>query len=226
VKILPDVALTYDDVLLVPQHSDVVSRKKMSTQTRLTPNLTLQIPILSANMDTVTESEMAIAMAREGGIGIIHRFMTIEEQSQQIARVKKAESYIVRDPITLTISHTVGDARLIVEETGSGGILVLDAGGHLVGIVTTRDLLFEHDDAKPIADVMRRQVFIAPPDTTQREAEKILHAHRIEKVPLVDAEKHVVGLITQKDILKGSQFPQATKDLHGRLEVGWVRPWA
>lgn len=219
-RILPDVALTYDDVLLVPQHSDVVSRKKLSTQTRLTPKLTLQIPILSANMDTVTESEMAIAMAREGGIGIIHRFMSIEEQSQQIARVKKAESYIVRDPITLAISHTVGDARRIVDETGSGGILVLDAGGRLVGIVTTRDLLFENDDGKPIAEVMQRQVVSAPPDTTQREAEKILHAHRIEKVPLVDAEKHVVGLITQKDILKGGQFPQATKDLHGRLAVG------
>ncbi|HEX9076777.1 MAG TPA: IMP dehydrogenase [Anaerolineae bacterium] len=219
-RILPDVALTYDDVLLVPQHSDVVSRKKLSTQTRLTPKLTLQIPILSANMDTVTESEMAIAMAREGGIGIIHRFMSIEEQTQQIARVKKAESYIVRDPITLTISHTVGDARRIVDETGSGGILVLDEGGHLIGIVTTRDLLFEHDDGKPIADVMQRQVVTAPPDTTQRDAEKILHAHRIEKVPLVDADKHVVGLITQKDILKGGQFPQATKDLQGRLAVG------
>jgi IMP dehydrogenase len=219
-RILPDVALTYDDVLLVPQHSDVVSRKKLSTQTRLTPKLTLQIPILSANMDTVTESDMAIAMAREGGIGIIHRFMTIDEQSQQIARVKKAESYIVRDPITLTISHTVGDARRIVDETGSGGILVLDAGGRLVGIVTTRDLLFENDDGKPIAEVMQHEVVSAPADTTQREAEKILHAHRIEKVPLVDAEKHVVGLITQKDILKGGQFPQATKDLHGRLAVG------
>jgi IMP dehydrogenase/GMP reductase len=128
-KILPDVALTYDDVLLVPQFSDIPSRRKLSTQTRLTPAITLQIPIVSANMDTVTEAEMAIAMARHGGIGIIHRFMPIEEQVAQVERVKRAESFVVEEPITLTTRHTVGDARRMMEETGTGGILILDENG-------------------------------------------------------------------------------------------------
>jgi IMP dehydrogenase len=219
-KILPEVALTYDDVLLMPQFSDVSSRRKLSTQTRLTPRLMLQIPFVSSNMDTVTESEMAIAMAREGGIGIIHRFMSIEEQSRQIVQVKKVESFIVRDPIMLTTTHTVGDAREIVEQTGSGGILILDREKRLVGIVTTRDLIFEEGDAKPIVEVMQRNVVTAPPGTTLKEAEKILHEHRIEKVPLVDSERHVVGLITLKDIMKIEQYPMATKDAQGRLAVG------
>ena len=219
-KILPDLALTYDDVLLVPQHSDVESRKKLSTQTKLTAKITLQIPIVSANMDTVTESAMAIAMAREGGIGIIHRFMSVAEQAQQIGRVKKAESFIVRDPIMLTVSHTIGDAKRIVEETGSGGILILDSRERLVGIVTTRDLLFEEDEQKSVTEIMRREVVSAPPDTTMKEAEKILHDHRIEKVPLIDSDRHVVGLITLKDIMKTEQFPKATKDQRGRLAVG------
>src|SRR5574341_2131817 len=165
-KILPDVALTYDDVLLVPQYSEVESRRKLSTQTKLTRGLSLQIPIVSANMDTVTENEMAIAMAREGGIGIIHRFMSIQEQVGQIARVKKTESFIVENPITLTVSHTVGDVKKIVEETYTGGILILDGGERLVGIVTTRDLLFEQDDSKPVSEIMTREVVTAPPDTT------------------------------------------------------------
>ncbi len=219
-KILPELALTYDDVLLVPQFSDVPSRRKLSTETQLTPHLTLQIPFVSANMDTVTESEMAIAMAREGGIGIIHRFMPIEEQARQIARVKKVESFIVRDPITLTTEHTVGDARGIVEQTGSGGILILDRARRLVGIVTTRDLIFEEDERKPIVQVMQSSVVTAPPGTTLEEAEKILHQHRIEKVPLVDADRHVVGLITLKDIMKIEQYPKSTKDAQGRLAVG------
>jgi IMP dehydrogenase len=219
-KILNDLALTYDDVLLVPQHSDVESRRKLSTRTRLTRTLALQIPIVSANMDTVTESEMAIAIAREGGIGIIHRFMSIQEQAEQVARVKKAESFIVRDPITLTTSHTVGEARRIVEETGSGGILILDPERRLVGIVTTRDLLFEDDESKPITQVMRKEVVSAAPDTTLKQAEKILHEHRIEKVPLLNGDRHVVGLITLKDIMKTEQFPKATKDERGRLAVG------
>ncbi len=219
-KILPDVALTYDDVLLVPQFSDVASRRKLSTQTRLTKRLGLHIPFVSANMDTVTEAEMAIAMAREGGIGIIHRFMPVKEQAQQIARVKKFESFIVREPFTLTTEHTVGDAQEIVEQTGSGGILILDRDQRLVGIVTTRDLIFEEDGRKPIVQVMQPKVVTAPPETTLEEAEKILHKHRIEKVPLVDAERHIVGLITLKDIMKIEQYPQATKDSQGRLAVG------
>ncbi len=219
-KILPDVALTYDDVLLVPQYSDIESRKKLSTRTKLTRRLALQIPILSANMDTVTESEMAIAMAREGGIGIIHRFMSIEEQVRQVTRVKKAESFVVDDPIILNVSHTVGDVKRIVAETGTGGILIIDGNARLVGIVTTRDLLFEHDDAKAVMQVMHREVITAPPETTSSEAMSILHAHRIEKLPLVDGDGRIVGLITQKDLTKSEQFPKATKDARGRLAVG------
>jgi IMP dehydrogenase len=219
-KILRDLALTYDDVLLVPQHSDVSSRRKLSTQTNLTKRIVLQAPIVSANMDTVTESEMAIVMAREGGIGIIHRFMTIDEQVKQIERVKKAESFIVENPIALTASHTVGDVQKIVEETYTGGILVLDDGQRLVGIVTTRDLLFEKDSHRLLSEVMTRDVVTAPPNTTLEQAEKILHENRIEKLPLVDSNGKLAGLITMKDILKLSEYPKATKDARGRLAVG------
>ena len=219
-RILPDVALTYDDVLLVPQYSDVESRKKLSTQTKLTSQITLQIPIVSANMDTVTESAMAIAMAREGGIGIIHRFMSIDEQVQEITRVKKAESFVVDNPIVLTATHTIGEAKRIVQETGTGGIVITNGENRLVGMLTTRDLLFEEDDQKLITEVMSREVVSAAPDTTLRQAEKILHQHRIEKLPLVDAGGHVVGLITLKDILKIVRYPKATKDTRGRLMVG------
>jgi IMP dehydrogenase len=219
-KILPDVALTYDDVLLVPQFSDIPSRRKLSTQTRLTPAITLQIPIVSANMDTVTEAEMAIAMARHGGIGIIHRFMPIEEQVAQVERVKRAESFVVEEPITLTTRHTVGDARRMMEETGTGGILILDENGRLVGIVTSRDMLFEQDDRRPLTEIMSRNLITAPPGTTLQEAAAILHRHRIEKLPLVDEQGALVGLITLKDILKITEFPKATKDAKGRLAVG------
>jgi len=219
-KILPETALTYDDVLLVPQHSDIASRRKLSTQTRLTRKITMQTPILSANMDTVTESEMAIVMAREGGIGIIHRFMTIDEQVRQIERVKKAESFIVENPISLTISHTVGDVRRIVEDTYTGGILILDAAGRVVGIVTTRDLLDEKDDSRPLSEIMTRQVITAPAGTDLQRARSMLHEHRIEKLPLVDSDGRLAGLITMKDIAKIAEFPRATKDARGRLSVG------
>ncbi len=219
-KILSPVALTYDDVLLVPQFSDVESRKALSVETRLTRTIRLQIPIVSSNMDTVTEAEMAIAMAREGGIGIIHRFMPVEEQKAQITRVKKTESFVVDHPITLSVRDTVGDAKRVVEETGTGGILILNGGDQLEGIVTTRDLLFEHDDSRPITAVMQKQVVTAPAGTNLVNAEKILHEHRIEKLPLVDAEGRVAGLITLKDIMKQLQYPHSTKDARGRLAVG------
>ena len=219
-KILPETALTYDDVLLVPQYSDVDSRKKLSTRTWLTRTIMLEIPIVSANMDTVTESDMAIAMAREGGIGIIHRFMSIDEQVAQVTRVKKAESFIVNDPIVLTATHTVGEVKKIVEETGTGGILITNGDNRLIGIITTRDLLFENDDDKSVADIMRRDVVTAPPNTTLQQAEKILHERRIEKLPLVDTGGHVAGLITMKDIMKIEQYPKSTKDARGRLAVG------
>jgi IMP dehydrogenase len=219
-KIMPEVALTYDDILLVPQYSEVESRRKLSTQTRLTSKLSLQIPIVSANMDTVTESEMAVAMARAGGIGIIHRFMSIDEQVRQVQRVKKTESYVVENPITLMVTDTVGDVKQIVEETYTGGIVILDAAGKVVGIVTTRDLLFEENGHRPLSEVMTRDVITAPSDTTLKEAEKILHKHRIEKLPLVDPDGRLTGLITVKDIMKLQEFPKATKDLRGRLAVG------
>ena len=219
-KILPDVALTYDDVLLVPQYSNVASCRRLSTQTRLTRRISLQAPVISANMDTVTESQMAITMARQGGIGIIHRFMTIDEQVRQIEHVKKSESHIVENPITLTVSHTVGDVKKIVKETYTGGILVLDGAGCLVGIITTRDLLFEDDNHKLLSELMTQDVVTAPPDTTLEQAEKILHTHRIEKLPLVDSKGKLTGLITLKDIMKISEYPKATKDLRGRLAVG------
>lgn len=219
-KVLPETALTYDDVLLVPQFSDVDSRRTLSTRTRLTRQIFLEIPIISANMDVVTEWEMAVEMARQGGIGFIHRFMPIAEQARQIERVKKVESFVVDQPITLTDKHTVGDVKRVVEETGTGGILILDEKQKLVGIVTTRDLLFEYDDGKCVTEVMQRKVVTAPPSTTLKEAEKILHDHRIEKLPLVDAEGRVTGLVTLKDIMKMTQYPKATKDARGRLAVG------
>jgi len=219
-KILQETALTYDDVLLVPQYSSVDSRRKLSTQTLLTQQIALQIPIVSANMDVVTEYEMAITMAREGGIGIIHRFLSIDEQARQIRRVKKAESYIVENPLTMTVAHTVGDLKKLMNDTGAGGILILNGGETLVGIVTTRDLLFEENDSKPVSDVMQKKVVTASPEISLKEAEKLLHEYRIEKLPLVDAEGQVRGLVTLKDIMNVTQYPMATKDSRGRLMVG------
>ena len=219
-KILPETALTYDDVLLVPQYSDVDSRRVLSIRTQLTKKISLQMPIVSANMDVVTESERAITMAREGGIGMIHRFMTIGEQARQIERVKKAESFIVDKPITMTEAHTVGDVKRIVEETGTGGILIVDKDKRLIGIISTRDLLFENDESKPVTEIMTREVHSALPGTTLKEAERLLHEYRVEKLPLVDKNGKVAGLVTLKDIMKITQFPKATKDPKGRLAVG------
>lgn len=219
-KILQETALTYDDVLLVPQYSNVDSRRVLSTKSPLTKKIFLNAPIISANMDVVTESEMAIAMAREGGIGIIHRFMTIAEQTRQIERVKKAESFIVDQPITLRDNSTVGDVKRVVEETDTGGILIIDKNEKLVGIVTTRDLLFEYDDNKPVKDIMTKKVISASKDTSLADAEKLLHDHRIEKLPLIDNDGKVAGLITLKDIMKVIKYPTATKDTKGRLAVG------
>ncbi|HET7144509.1 MAG TPA: IMP dehydrogenase [Anaerolineales bacterium] len=219
-KILQDTSLTYDDVLLVPQYSDVDSRRNLSTQTMLTKEISLQIPIISANMDVVTESDMAIAIAREGGIGIIHRFLSIDEQARQIKRVKKAESFIVENPISMNTAHTIGDIKKLVNETGSGGILILDASEKLVGIITTRDLLFENDDNKSVADLMQKKVVTGSPDISLKDAEKLLHEYRIEKLPLVDKNGRVAGLVTLKDIMTITQYPKATKDSRGRLIVG------
>ncbi|UCD99019.1 MAG: IMP dehydrogenase [Chloroflexota bacterium] len=219
-KILADVALTYDDVLLVPQYSEVASRRKISTKTRFTAKIHLQVPIVSANMDTVTESDMGIAMAHAGGIGIIHRFMSTDEQVRHVMRVKKSESFVVDNPITLKGTNTIGDVIRLVEETDTGGIVILDHEKKVAGIVTTRDLLFEKNMDKQLAEVMSTEVITASADTTITEAEKILHEHRIEKLPLVDSNGVLTGLITVKDIMKLEKFPLATKDGRGRLAVG------
>lgn len=219
-KILPETALTYDDVLLVPQYSTVDSRRVLSTKSPLTKKILLHAPIVSANMDVVTESEMAISMAREGGIGIIHRFMTIAEQTRQIERVKKAESFVVENPLTMSDQHKVGDVKRVVEETGTGGILIVDKNEKLIGIITTRDLLFEVDDARLVTEIMTRDVYSASPNTSLKDAESLLHKHRVEKLPLVDKNGKVTGLVTLKDIMNITQYPKATKDGKGRLAVG------
>jgi IMP dehydrogenase len=219
-KILQETALTYDDVLLVPQYSEIDSRRVLSTKSPLTKKIFLNAPIVSANMDVVTESEMAIAIAREGGIGIIHRFMTIAEQTRQIEKVKKAESFVVDNPIALAESSTIADVKRLVEETDTGGILIINKNEKLVGIVTTRDLLFEHDDNKLVKEIMTKDVISASKDTTLSEAEKLLHEYRIEKLPLVDKDGKVAGLITLKDIMKVIKYPIATKDSKGHLAVG------
>ncbi len=221
--------LTFDDVLLVPKRSAVVSRSHVSTATWLTRHIRLNIPIVSANMDTVTESQMAIAMARAGGIGIIHRFMPIERQAAEVARVKRAENYVVENPYTVPPTMSIAEVRQFMQEYDTGGILVVDDDHHLLGIITTRDLLFLEDDNLTVAEVMtpRPRVVTAPPGTSMEEAKRILWQHRIEKLPLVDDDDRVVGLITARDIVNREKFPLATKDEKGRLRVGaaiGVRP--
>ncbi len=228
-KIRATPGLTFDDVLLVPRRSAVRSRSDVSTATRLSRHIGLHIPIVSANMDTVTEWEMAVAMARAGGIGIIHRFMTSERQAEQVRRVKRAESYVVEPPYTLPPETTVSEARKMMDERDIGGLVVVDAENRPLGIVTRRDLQFVLDDGQPVTAWMTpaERLVTAPAGTTLEEARRILHQHRIEKLPLVDEEGRLAGLITAKDIVQLMQHPHATKDHKGRLRVGaavGVRP--
>lgn len=214
--------LTFDDVLLVPKFSKVKSRKETVTTTCLAGDIELSIPIISANMDTVTESNMAIAMAREGGIGIIHRFMSLEEQSLQVSKVKRTESILIENPYTLPETATISDVRHLMNERNVGGILIVSKDGKLKGIVTTRDIRFNEDDTIKVTDVMtkRKDLTVAPKKTSIEEARLIMEKTRIEKLPLVDQEDRLSGLITAKDILKRKQFPNSTKDHKGRLRVG------
>lgn len=211
--------LTFDDVLLVPKRSPIISRSQTDLKTKLSRNISLNIPIISANMDTVTESGMAIAIAREGGIGIIHRFLTIENQVDEILKVKRSESVIIEQPYTIKPDVTVLDARKAMEGYGVSGLLV-EEGGKLAGIITRRDITFEKNDKRKVSEVMTREVITAKAGTTIEQAKEILHKQRIEKLPVIDEKKRIVGLITSKDILKMDEYPYASKDRKGRLLVG------
>jgi IMP dehydrogenase len=217
--------LTYDDVLLVPRYSKVRSRHDVDISTKLTPKIALRIPIISANMDTVTESEMAIALAREGGIGIIHRFMSLGDQVAQVRRVKRTESIMIESPYALGVDAKLSDVRKMMREKNVGGILITDAKGKLQGIITSRDLRFEedHDMTTSVSSVMtkRKDLVVATwGKTSIDQAKKIMEDTKIEKLPLVDSQDRLRGLVTAKDILKRKEFPNATKDSKGRLRVG------
>ncbi len=212
--------LTYDDVLLVPGKSSIMPRD-VKIHTWVTRKIKLNIPLLSAAMDTVTEAGLAIAMAREGGVGVLHKNMSIEDQAAQVRRVKRSESGMILDPITLEVESTVGDARTLMSRYSIGGIPVVDSAQHLVGIITNRDLRFQEDNQQPVRSVMTPSPLrTAPVGTTLEQAEAILQQYKIEKLPVVDDEGHLKGLITFKDIEKKRRHPLACKDSHGRLRVG------
>lgn len=215
-------ALTFDDVLLVPRHSRVASRADVSTRAALVPGISLAIPFLSANMDTVTESAMAIAMARVGGLGVIHRFMSAERQVAEIARVKRAESHVVEKPATIEPGATIAEARQAMAQAEIGGLVVVDSEGHLLGMVTSRDVLFAEEAEAPVSKVMApgARLLTVAADVDLDEARRQLHAHRVEKLPLVDGNGRLRGLVTAQDIIKIERYPEATKDAKGRLRVG------
>ncbi|MEK6451301.1 MULTISPECIES: IMP dehydrogenase [Myroides] len=211
--------LTYDDVLLVPNYSEILPRE-VSLKTKFSKNITLNVPIVSAAMDTVTESDMAIAMAREGGIGVIHKNMTAEEQAKEVRKVKRAESGMIIDPVTLSLEATVGDAKKAMAEYSIGGIPIVDDKGILKGIITNRDMRFEKVNSRPITEVMTTENLVtAAEGTTLQQAEEILQEAKIEKLPVVNADYKLVGLITFRDITKLTLKPNANKDKFGRLRV-------
>jgi IMP dehydrogenase len=213
-------ALTYDDVLLLPDYSEVLPRE-VSTSSRLTRNIWLNIPIVSAAMDTVTEADLAIALAQEGGIGIIHKNMTIAQQAAQVRKVKRSESGMIIDPVTLKNNATLGDAQRIMKEFKIGGIPVIDNDGRLVGILTNRDLRFQKQTTRPVNEIMTKDNLItAKEGISMEEAESILQEYKIEKLPIIDQNGKLIGLITYKDILKRKSHPLASKDSLGRLRVG------
>ncbi|MFC4634130.1 IMP dehydrogenase [Dokdonia ponticola] len=217
-KILGE-GLTYDDVLLVPAFSEVLPRE-VSIQSKFTKNITLNVPIISAAMDTVTESRMAIAMAQEGGIGVLHKNMTIEEQAMKVRKVKRAESGMIIDPVTLPLSSIVLDAKNAMREHSIGGIPIVDDAGKLLGIVTNRDLRFEKNNDRPVSEVMTSENLVtAAEGTSLAQAEEILQDHKIEKLPVVTDDNTLVGLITFRDITKLTLKPNANKDSYGRLRV-------
>ena len=212
--------LTFDDVLLLPAESQVLPND-VSTRSRLTRRIELAIPVVSAAMDTVTEARLAIALAREGGLGIVHRNLSIEDQVAEVDKVKRSESGMIVEPVTLGPSQPVADALALMATYHISGVPIVGGDGILVGILTNRDLRFETDTAQPVSNLMTsRGLVTAPVGTTLAEAEDILHRHKIEKLPVVDSEGRLKGLITVKDIQKRVEFPLATKDEQGRLRVG------
>lgn len=215
-------ALSYDDVLLVPKHSHISSRKETDISTQLTKSIKLNIPLVSANMDTVTEAKMAIAMARQGGIGIIHQFMSIEEQCKEIRKVKRSTSYVIDEPLTIDENKTVEEALQLMETMGIKGLLVVNYERKFTGILTQRDILFESNFSRLIKEVMttKEKAITAPVGTRRSEAKEIMHKHKIEKLPLLDADGFVRGLITAKDILDTYRYKDASRDTKGRLLVG------
>jgi IMP dehydrogenase len=212
--------LTFDDVLLVPKYSDITSRSQTNLSTKLSRNISLNIPFISANMDTVTESSMAVVMARAGGIGIIHRFLAIQAQANEVLKVKRSGSVIIENPYTINQDKTVQDAINYAEEKEVSGLLVVDSDSKLAGIVTDRDLLFETNATTLIKDVMTKDVVTAKAGTSPEEAKEILHKHRKEKLPIVDESGSIKGLITSKDITNIEDYPSASKDKKGRPLVG------
>ena len=212
--------ITFDDVLLVPAKSSFLPGDT-DVSTRLTKKIPLNIPIVSAAMDTVTEAQFAIAIAREGGLGFIHRNMTPERQAEQVDMVKRSESGVISSPITLGPNARVRDAQALMKKYGISGVPITDKSGVLVGILTSRDLRFNEDDTLPIKDVMTSKGLVtAPVGITMEDAKRLLHEHRIEKLPVVDSKNRIKGLITVKDIQKRMDFPNAAKDSEGRLRVG------
>jgi IMP dehydrogenase len=211
--------LTFDDVLLVPQKSGVLPRE-VEVTTKLSRNISLNIPLVSAAMDTVTESRLAIAIAREGGLGVIHKNMTIDQQVTEVDRVKRSESGMILHPITLSPNKKIGDVLELMQRYQISGVPIVDKKRRLVGILTSRDLIFEKDTEKLVKDVMTKDVVTAGAGTTLDAAQEILKKHKIEKLPVVDSERVLIGLITIKDIIKKKLYPNACKDEHGRLRVG------
>ena len=215
------VGLTFDDVLLVPKLSDVRSRKDANVSSKFSRSIELSVPIVSTNMDTVTESAMAITMARLGGIGVIHRFMSVDEEVSEVAKVKRSESVVIEDPITLAPDRTVADAWELIGRHDIGGIVIVDALGKVLGLVTRRDIILEDDMGLKLRKVMTpsKDLITAPKGVGLEAAKKLLKDHKVEKLPLLDRSGRLAGLITSKDILKRRQFPKATKDPKGRLRV-------
>lgn len=212
--------LTFDDVLLMPGYSQVLPRD-VNIQTRLTKDITLNVPLLSAAMDTVTEASLAMALAREGGLGILHKNMSIEKQAEQVRKVKRSESGLILDPVTLLENATIGDAKRLMRENKIGGIPIIDKNKKLVGILTNRDLRFEDDPKRKVSEVMTKENLITAPEGTDlKKAEKILRQYKIEKLPVVNKSGKLIGLITYRDILQLYSFPNALKDQFGRLLVG------